>query len=137
MAKTMERVLYYNPGVPETMKHVSVMKSVLIRMGIRIKNIAPDQVLEKVGYLAGVSGYQALGEGEKGEALPVIPVQMMVLHQFSNQRLDELLVNLRKAGVPKIELKAVLTEHNSGWSFYHLYEELKEEHEMMTAGDKK
>ena len=125
MAKLTETVLYYNPGRPETMKHVAMMKSVLVRMGIRIRNIGPEQVLETVGYLAGMDGFQVL---------PVIPVEMMVLKQFSNRRLDELLMNLRKAGVPRIGLKAVLTEHNSTWTFYHLYEELKEEHETMTAG---
>lgn len=132
MAKYMETVLYYNPGKPETTKHVPMMKSVLVRMGIRIRNIGPEQVLESVGYLAGMDGYEAAGDAP--EILPEIPVEVMVLRQFSNPRLDELLVSLRKAGVPRIELKAVLTEHNSGWTFYHLYEELKEEHETMTAG---
>lgn len=132
MAKMMEIVLYYNPGKPETAGHVAVMKSVLVRMGIRIRNIGPDQVLDTVGHLAGMEGFPA--PGDTPEQLPEIPVEMMVLKQFSNRRLDELLLNLRKAGVPKIALKAVLTEHNSGWTFYHLYEELKEEHEIMTAG---
>ena len=137
MAKLTETVLYYNPGRPETMKHVAMMKSVLVRMGIRIRNIGPEQVLETVGYLAGMDGFQVLDkapEGQEAEGLPVIPVEMMVIKQFSNRRLDELLMNLRKAGVPRIGLKAVLTEHNSTWTFYHLYEELKEEHETMTAG---
>ena len=137
MAKLTETVLYYNPGRPETMKHVAMMKSVLVRMGIRIRNIGPEQVLETVGYLAGMDGLQVLDkapEGKEAAGLPVIPVEMMVLKQFSNRRLDELLMNLRKAGVPRIGLKAVLTEHNSTWTFYHLYEELKEEHETMTAG---
>ena len=137
MAKLTETVLYYNPGRPETMKHVAMMKSVLVRMGIRIRNIGPEQVLETVGYLAGMDGFQVLDkapEGQEAAGLPVIPVEMMVLKQFSNRRLDELLMNLRKAGVPRIGLKAVLTEHNSTWTFYHLYEELKEEHETLTAG---
>ena len=137
MAKLTETVLYYNPGRPETMKHVAMMKSVLVRMGIRIRNIGPEQVLETVGYLAGMDGFQVLDkapERQEAAGLPVIPVEMMVLKQFSNRRLDELLMNLRKAGVPRIGLKAVLTEHNSTWTFYHLYEELKEEHETMTAG---
>lgn len=150
MAKMMETVLYYNPGKPDTMKHVAMMKSVLVRMGIRIRNIGPEQVMETVGYLAGMDGFEAAGAGKAASAdgelptgdvpaanpVPEIPVEMMVLKQFSNRRLDELLINLRKAGVPKIGLKAVLTEHNSGWTFYHLYEELKEEHETMTAGNK-
>ena len=141
MAKLTETVRYYNPGRPETMKHVPMMKGVLVRMGIRIRNIGPEQVMETVGYLAGMDGFQASDkktegqtEGQEEAGLPVIPVEMMVLKQFSNRRLDELLMNLRKAGVPKIGLKAVLTEHNSTWTFYHLYEELKEEHETMTAG---
>lgn len=150
MAKMMETVLYYNPGKPDTMKYVAMMKSVLVRMGIRIRNIGPEQVMETVGYLAGMDGFEAAGAGTAVSAdgelpagdvpaanpVPEIPVEMMVLKQFSNRRLDELLINLRKAGVPKIGLKAVLTEHNSGWTFYHLYEELKEEHETMTAGNK-
>lgn len=61
MAKMMETVLYYNPGRPETMKHVAMMKSVLVRMGVRIRNIGPEQVMEKVGYLAGMEGYEAAG----------------------------------------------------------------------------
>lgn len=149
MAKTMETVLYYNPGRPETMKHVAMMKSVLVRMGVRIKNIGPEQVLEKVGYLAGMEGYEAAGTGVEGTGaegtgadgagagpggLPVIPEEVMVLKQFSSQRLDMLLSALRRAGVPRIALKAVLTEHNSDWTFFHLYQELKEEHETMTAG---
>ena len=43
------------------------------------------------------------------------------------------MASLRRAGVPKIDLKAVLTEHNSGWTFYHLYEEIREEHASMTG----
>ena len=136
MAKMMETVLYYKPGRPETMKHVAMMKSVLVRMGVRIKNIGPEQVLEKVGYLAGMEGYEAAKEsaGAVPGKLPVIPEEVMVLKQFSGQRLDMLLSGLRGAGVPRIALKAVLTEHNSDWTFYHLYQDLKEEHETMTAG---
>lgn len=142
MAKMMETVLYYNPGKPETMKHVAMMKSVMVRMGVRIRNIGPEQVLETVGYLAGMDGFlasvdmlsDAASDGVSDGGLPVIPEEVMVLKQFSSQRLDQLLMNLRKAGVPKIALKAVLTEHNSNWTFYHLYQELKEEHEIMTAG---
>ena len=143
-----EVVLYYNPGnAPKP----ALMKSVLVRMGVRIRNIGPEQVMEKVGYLAGMEGYEAAGgsagadgagaQGADGERtgagpgeLPVIPEEVMVLKQFSSQRLDMLLAGLRRAGVPRIALKAVLTEHNSDWTFYHLYQELKEEHETMTAG---
>lgn len=131
MARVMETVLYYNPDKPGTAKNVSNMKAVLVRMGIRIRNVSPEQVNQTVGYLLSVDGYEAAPE-ETGE-LPVIEDEMLVMKQFTSSRIDELLVNLRKAGVPKIALKAVMTENNCGWTFYQLYKELREEHEKMTG----
>ena len=60
---------------------------------------------------------------------------MLVMYRFSSQRMDELLRNLRKAGVPRIDLKAVITESNCQWTFYHLYEEISEEHRQMHGED--
>uniref|UniRef100_UPI0032600706 DUF3783 domain-containing protein n=1 Tax=Clostridium sp. NkU-1 TaxID=1095009 RepID=UPI0032600706 len=50
--------------------------------------------------------------------------------------MDELLSNLRRAGVPKIDLKAVITDTNCKWKFYDLYLELKEEHDAMSSANK-
>lgn len=130
MSRVMETVLYYNPGKPEAARNVSNMKAVLVRMGIRIRNVSPEQVNQTVGYLLSVDGYEAVEE--TGE-LPVIEEEMLVLKQFTSHRIDELLVNLRKAGVPKIGLKAVMTENNCGWTFYQLYQELRQEHVKMTS----
>lgn len=121
-----EMVLYYNTVQNP---NVAKLKGVLVRMGVRIKNITPEQVTQTVGYLAGIEGYP---ESEIQEVLPVIEEEMLVMRGFTSRRMDELLMNLRKAGVPKIALKAVVTESNCGWSFYHLYEEIREEHEKMS-----
>lgn len=126
-----EMILYYNP-IPSP--NVNLLKSVLVRMGIRIKNISPEQVGQQVGFLAGLAGF---GEQEMTEPLPVLNEEMLVMKNFTSRRIDELLLNLRKAGVPKIALKAVVTEGNSGWTFYRLYEELKEEHQMMQEMNQK
>ncbi len=122
-----EMVLYYTP---QQSPKVTKLKGVLVRMGIRIKNITPDQVGQKVGYLAGLEGYEA-EETDPDVVLPVIGEEVLVMHRFTSRRIDELLLNLRKAGVSKIELKAIVTESNCPWSFYQLYEELKEEHAKM------
>ena len=46
-----EVVLYYNPGnAPKP----ALMKSVLVRMGIRIKNVTNEQTGETIGSLLGV-----------------------------------------------------------------------------------
>ena len=94
-----------------------------------------------MGYLAGLEGYPSRKEAkgmldrQEDETPLAIPVEVMVLKQFSDRRLDELLMNLRRAKVPRIRLKAVLTEHNSHWSFYQLYEELWKEHQAMEKGE--
>ena len=49
-----ELVLYYNP---EVSSKVMKLKGVLVRMGVRIRNVAPEQVLQPVGTLAGISAY--------------------------------------------------------------------------------
>lgn len=43
-----ELVLYYNP---EVSSKVMKLKGVLVRMGVRIRNVAPEQVLQPVGTL--------------------------------------------------------------------------------------
>lgn len=132
MAGSKELVLYYQPeserGGGNTGK-AAKLKGVLVRLGIRIKNVAPEAVNQKVGYLAGIAGYEEEGGGE---ALPVIGEEMLVMKNFSSRRIDELLAAMRRAGIPRIDLKAVVTDTNCGWTFYELYQELLKEHEEMS-----
>lgn len=134
-----EMVLYYTP---ETTARVTKLKSVLVRMGVRIKNIRPEQFEETVGYLAGLDGFGPREEGKtadgqgadgQGESPLMITEEVLVMKNFTGKRMDELFFQLRKAGVSRIELKAIVTESNSKWTFHQLYQEIKEEHERMTA----
>ena len=106
----MELVLYYGTNDPGMKKHEMMMKSVLVRMGVKIRNVKPEQVMETIGCLAGMPGFQERKNVD--EPLPVIPEQMLVMKDFTGSRIDTLLYQLRKAGVPKIDLKAIVTEHN-------------------------
>ncbi len=130
-----EAVLYYNPGnAPKP----GMMKSVLVRMGVRIKNVTEEQLGETIGTLLGIPEIKSEKEredGSKHERKGPLEEQILVLYRFSENRLDQLLYGLRKAGVPKIELKAVVTEQNSQWTMYELYEELKKEREALTGAN--
>ena len=159
-------VFYYTPKQPTDDQK---LKGVLVRLGIRIRNITPDQIYQKVGYLAGLPGFEEEPDTESKEAelketgrkeagqkeagqkaaeqqeegfsggnVPAqIPEKVLVLHGFGERKLNEMLNQFRKAKVPPIALKAVLTEHNCGWSFYELYQELRQEHEKMNARQEK
>ena len=103
-----EMVLYYQPEREKEVGNASKaakLKGVLIRMGIRIKNITPEQTGQTVGYLAGFDGFDER-ETEEGTVLPELEEEMLVMKNFTNRRIDELLAGLRRAGVPKVELKA-------------------------------
>ena len=139
MAVRKEMVLYYTP---EKSAEDQKLKGVLVRLGIRIRNITPEQAGQKVGYLAGLPGFEELPEQEEGytgenreEEASVIPEKMLVLCGFGQRKLEEMLNQFRKAKIPPIPMKAVLTEHNSGWSLVELYQELRQEHEKMNAAD--
>ena len=129
--KRNEMVLYYTPAPAP---HIPLMKSVLVRMGVRIKNVAPEQSCQTVGWLAGLPGFEEIPETDtESGSQPAIPEELLIMKNFSSRRIDELLMNLRRAGVPRIALKAIVTESNSGWTLYELYTELKKEHEAMTV----
>ena len=150
MAVRKEMVLYYTP---EKSADDQKRKGVLVRLGIRIRNIAPEQAGQQVGYLAGLPGFaeqvcpapEAGAEEQTGEQTGeqtegpqteplVIPERMLVFCGFTERGIGELLSQFRRAKLPPVPMKAVLTEHNSGWSFYRLYQELRREHEAMSAG---
>ena len=125
MTVRKELVLYYTPEKSDADR---MLKGVLVRMGIRIRNLTPEQTGERVGALAGLSDFE-----QEAAECPVIPEKMLILHGFGNQRLQELLAGLRKAKVPPIALKAMVTEHNADWTLYEPYQELLAEHEKMTG----
>ncbi len=119
-----ETALYY---YPEGDERTNMVKSVLVRMGVRIKNAGAEDVGQTVGYLLGRKGFDKREDPEK----PELEEPLLLLDGFNNKRLDILLRELKKA---KIELpyKAVVTETNLGWLFYMLYDELKKEHEAVS-----
>lgn len=77
----------------------------------------------------------------ENEAFPVdneassveISAPMMVMCGFSGSRVDAFLQQMRRAGVPRIALKAMLTPTNCYWTSRELFRELQKEHEMMQS----
>ncbi len=120
-----ELVLYYSAG-DRAREHK--IKAVLVRLGIRIRNISPEQIHESVGTLAGTGKTEELQEAEDKSG--GISEDVLVLCKFSEMSLDRLLRELRKSHAA-VDLKAVLTEENSSWSFLKLYEELLKERELL------
>lgn len=124
-----ETVLYF---APENTAHVSLLKGVLVQMGIKIKNLTPGRCEKKIGFLAGMDGFEDnlaadVCVGSNSMSRVSLQEELMVLCGFTDERLDELLGKLHKAGVPRTGLKAIVTETNAEWTVYELYDHLLEE----------
>lgn len=106
------------------------LKMILVQLGARIKNVEKKEYLKPVGELAGGSQELSDSPDYEGEGFPE---EMLVMKGFTGRQIDDLLMRMRKNKMDKINLKAVMTETNQSWNSIELYEEIKKEHEKMSA----
>ena len=122
MAAIREKVLYFEP---QSSAQTAALKTILVRMGVRIKNAGAESAGQTVGYLLGRKGFAA---SEAAAEVPDAP--MLVLDGFTEKRLEILLREMKAHGV-SVPYKAMVTEHNMGWTLSALFAELVREHEAM------
>ena len=97
-------------GLPESTETGRGVRAALEEQGFSSKEIAPEQLLQPVGALAGLGGKAApLYSGEAPDA------QLLLMSNFTSPQLNAVLDALREAGV-HVPLKAVVTKHNKTWS---------------------
>lgn len=119
-------VLLYNLDNSERGRKI---KFILVRMGVRIKNVKKEDYLKPIGALAGLAGVEA---GDSVYDGPGFMEEMLVMKGFTGLQIDDMILRFRKERLDKINLKAVMTDTNKTWDSITLYENLKEEHEQMT-----
>ena len=122
MAVSRETVLWFDPDGGQS----AAVKSILVQMGVRIRNVAPEAVGQTIGCLLGRKGFDA----REAPETPALSQPVLVMDGFTEKRLEILLREMKKHGV-SVPYKAVVTETNLGWLFHQLYDELAREHEAM------
>ena len=116
-------LLYHLDADTETGR---ALRAVLLAQKILTLTVRDGQTGETVGRL--VSTNAAVHDAPAPETPP--REQFMLLCGLGDRQLDRLLAAMRRAGV-SVPCKAVLTEHNQGWTFCQLVEEVAREHEKM------
>lgn len=117
-------VLFYNPD-RETERSIALL---CMRLKIKIRKVAPVQYLQPLGALLGMDETEALPGIYEGKGFPD---QMLVFHGFNDGLLDRFLQEYRRARIPRIGLKAVVTPHNIHWDSIRLHQELMQEEAAM------
>ncbi len=99
-----------------------------LELGIDCKKIARRRFTQCIGCHAGIPGYESTAECYEGRELPS---PMLVFAGFSDRMLDRFLAAYKKAAIPEISCRAIVTQYNIGWNVLDLYQELVQEHESM------
>lgn len=116
-----ECVLLYHCGGPEWAR----LRQTLVMLRLRLRMVEPRQYglpLETVASGKAGGRFEEAGETEESFSEP-----MMVFCYLDDSRLDQALAALRRAGVPQVGLKAVLTTANREWNSRQLWNELRRE----------
>lgn len=122
-----ETVLLYNLNNEKGRK----IRFLLVRMGMRIRVVEKEDYGKPLGVLAGMKDVTLEDENAPVEDFDD---EMMVLHRFTDKRLDAFLQAMRKEGIERVDLKAILTPTNCRWNSWQLFQEIQEEHRTMTGG---
>ena len=110
-------------------KHLAKLRMAAMKLGVPVRPVEKREYLQSLGSFTGLLGtFESVYDGEN------FPEPMLVLCGFSQPMVNTFLTLLKATRLPPVPLKAVLTETNQGWNSLELHDELKQEHEAMTAG---
>ncbi len=122
------RILLYRVK-PEKAKQIC---QAVLPMGIQVRTVLEDELSKTVETLATEPLQTAAvlegGCEDRGEVL--------VMCGFSKLQFDLFMGLFQRKKLSAIPVKAMMTEHNKVWPFQKLVEEVWEEHQQMTQGNR-
>ena len=98
-------------------------------LGIRVRGVERDEYALPIGALAGIPATRP--SNADASTAPSFDDEMLVMCHMMSNELDAFLQAMREAGMPRIDLKAVLTPINVLWNSSDLHSELVREHASM------
>ena len=116
----VETVLMYNCSGEQWAK----LRQIFLMLRVRIRPVEADQYGLTLEELLDRSEEKAPVEEEFSDP-------MLVFCSLTGPQLDRLLGAMKRAKLPPIPLKAVLTPTNRDWTSQQLWQELRREHQAM------
>lgn len=107
-------------------KKAEMTKMICMMMAIKYKDVPVSDYHQPLGALLGLDGIERVDDVKENTPFAE---EMLLLHGFDGAKLQKFLEALKRLGVGKIDLKAMLTETNKTWNAIELYAELCEERE--------
>lgn len=85
---------------------------------------------QPIGYLAGIKNVEP---NNSRIFLEDFQDEMIVMHNFTNYSVEQLIKALVKCGIGRVALKAVITPTNKDWNSVQLYKAIKADHMEMNG----
>lgn len=123
-----EKVFLYHLG--EETEKGAVLKKILKNMGVAVKYIEETDLNQTIGYITGYKGFDKNWDKYSGEAPKE---ELLLMKEFSDTRMGELLSAFRREKAGQIHLKAVVTDSNRLWTLRQLIIELNKEKKQLEA----
>ena len=117
-------VLAYNFSA----ERLPALKLACMLVKVPLKVVPREQLLQPLGFLAGVPGVEPVEETYAGDEAQE---DMIILCGLNRPDFDRLLSAIRKGKLQSVALKAALTPTNALWSGVRLQGELAQEHAYM------
>lgn len=102
------------------------IKSICRRLGIGLVTIPSRSYGQKLGFLAGITGFKRENAVYQGGDFPE---EMLLFSGVTSEKMDEFLAAYKEMKLEPIDRKAVVTPHNIFWTPEQLYQELEKEHQ--------
>ena len=118
-------VYLYNLDNPRGAK----IRRMCLPLGIRTLLVVPRAHMLTLEEM--MDDTQPLPDGEPG-----FSDEMLLLVGFTDAKMDALFMGFRRAKIPSVALKAVLTETNRSWTSVQLHQELLREREAIQQGNR-
>lgn len=93
---------------------------------IQIRQVPIRDYAQKLGYLAGISGFpreKKIYEGKEFSS------EMLIFSGMNSDSIDVFLEKYKEYHIVPVELKAIITQYNIAWTADALYQELLQEHD--------
>lgn len=119
-----KKILTY--GFDKDSKRYADIVEIANKFNIEIANVEEEKLLEKVGFLMGIEGY----ESSKDKSEERKDIEFLLFSDFDRKDLSDYLIALRDAGI-NVPHKSVITEMTKDWTFKELLEHIEVEHRVM------
>lgn len=113
----------YNLDNPKGAK----IRRMCLPLGIRTKLVPPQAHTLTLEEMTG-------GAPVPADGAPGFSDELLLMAGFTSAQVDALILGFRRAKIPMVALKAVLTPTNCGWTSVQLHQELLREHEAVRQG---